>query len=521
MRSRCQYALLLRRILLGLVFALFLLPVAANARERVALVVGNSSYRNAPLLPNPRNDASDVGDAFQRLGFSVTRVADATFNDLQSTLRGFAQAARDADMAVVYFAGHGAEVGGTNWLIPTDATIRSAGDIEQEAISLDLVMRVVGDARFGMIILDACRENPFATMAQKVGTRGLARAGLAPVQPKANILVAYAARDGTTASDGNGRNSPFTVALLRNLETPGLEVELMFRRVRDAVMQDTHHQQQPFVYGTLTRQAIYFRPPGATPVSPAPPPPKETEVIAACDLLAASPQDEERPNGVAGVEVAKMDAVSALSACEAAIAQSPGIGRLYFEQGRAALALKSVKRADELLEKASALGSSIAAYTLGVGYLQGIGVEKDESLARSWLKRAVELGNKRAKAALGLLYSLEPSKADDANALELFKQVAEEDPVAMNGLGVFYETGRQVPLDYALARSWYEKAAARGNEIAMRNLGSLYERGLGVRKDKAAAKKWYDLAASAGKARAQPATRQNEVSRSRAAVDQR
>jgi uncharacterized caspase-like protein len=506
MRSRRHCALLLRGILLGLVLALFLLPVAANALERVALVVGNSSYRNAPHLSNPRNDASDVGDAFQRLGFSVTRVADATFNDFQSTLRRFAQAARDSEIAVVYFAGHGAEVGGTNWLIPTDATIRSAGDIEQEAISLDLVMRVVGDARFGMIILDACRENPFATMAQKAGTRGLAR-GLAPVQPKANILVAYAARDGTTASDGDGRNSPFTAALLRNLETPGLEVELMFRRVRDAVMQDTHHQQQPFVYGTLTRQAIYLRAPGATSVAPAPPPPQVTEVIAACDLLAASPQDKERPNGVTGVETDKMDAVSALSACEAAIAQSPGIGRLYFEQGRAAFALKSFKRADELFEKASALGSSIAAYTLGVGYLQGIGVEKDDAQARSWLKRAIELQNTRAMAALGLLYSLEPSKTDDAKALELFKQAAEEEPVAMNGLGVFYETGRQVTPDYALARSWYEKAAARGNEIAMRNLGSLYERGLGVRKDKAAAKKWYDLAASAEKARAQRATR--------------
>src|SRR5262249_33910622 len=156
----------------------------------------------------------------------------------------------DADTAVVYYAGHGVEVGGRNWLIPTDAVFRSVPQIDQEAISLDLVMRVLADARFGLIILDACRDNPFA-VAQKGGTRGLTR-GLARVQPKANLLVAYAARDGTTASDGDGRNSPFTSALLRNLETPGLEVELMFRRVRNAVMQDTHHQQQPFVYGTLT-----------------------------------------------------------------------------------------------------------------------------------------------------------------------------------------------------------------------------------------------------------------------------
>jgi uncharacterized caspase-like protein len=500
MCSRCQSTLFLPRILVGLVLALFLLPVTANARERVALVIGNSSYRYAPYLSNPGNDASDVGDALQRLGFSVTRVADATLKEFQDALRGFARVAGDADMAVVYFAGHGAEVDGRNWLIPSDAALRNMGDIEQEAISLDLVMRVLGDARFGLIILDACRDNPFAAVAHKAGTRGLMR-GLAPVQPKANILVAYAARDGTIASDGSGRNSPFTQALLHNLETPGLEVELMFRRVRDAVMQETHHQQQPFVYGTLTRQAIYFKAPlGAGSVAPPPPPPQEPDAIEPCDLLAASPQDTERPNGVPGVEMDKMDAVSALSACEAAIAQSPTIGRLYFEQGRAAFALKSFKPAQELLEKASALGSSIAAYMLGVGYLQGIGVDKDETMARSWLKRAVELGNTHAMAALGLLYSLEPSKADDAEALELFQQAAEEDPIAMNGLGVFYEKGRQVPLDYALARGWYEKAAARGNGTAMRNLGALYQRGLGVRKDKVAAKKWYDLAASAEKA---------------------
>src|SRR5262249_3408887 len=147
---------------------------------------------------------------------------------------------------------------------------------------------------------------------------------------------------------------------------------------------------------------------------PRPLPAQETEVIAACDQLAASPQDKERPSGVTGVEMDKMDAVSALSACERAIARSPGIGRLYFEQGRAALALKSFKRANELFEKASALGSGIAAYTLGVGYLQGIGVEKDEAMARSSFQRAVELRNTRAMAALGLLYSLEPSGADDA-----------------------------------------------------------------------------------------------------------
>jgi uncharacterized caspase-like protein len=477
------------RIAISILIGLLLVTAQARAGERVALVIGNGSYRHVPLLPNPPNDASAVAGSLARLGFSVTSLTDVTFENMYAALRDFSQAARGADIAVVFFAGHGMEVSGHNWLIPVDAVLRSDADIDKHAVGLDAIMRSVDEAHFGLIILDACRDNPFAAaMVQKQAGRAITR-GLARVQPKGNLLVAYAARDGTTADDGDGRNSPFTAALLQSLETPGLEVGRLFRRVRDTVMRETRGHQQPFTYdGLASRELVYFKPPGQAVTDPA----------AECDRLAASPTDKDKPASVAGVDQKKIDGLAALSACEAAVKKHPETARFYFQLGRAARILKSYKQAHELFAKASDLGSGIAAYDLGVIYLNGLDSEKDEAKARSWLQRGVELGDVSAMATLGLVYSLEPGRADDALAYGLFVKAADEDPVAMNSLGFFYETGRQVAQDYAAARSWYERAAARGNEVAMRNLGSLYERGAGVSKDLVLARSLYEKAAVAG-----------------------
>ena len=177
-------------------------------------------------------------------------------------------------MAVVFYAGHGMEVSGENWLIPTGAELRSDADIENEAVSLRSISLQVSKARkIGLVILDACRNNPFAAkMKRSIGTRAVAR-GLAPTEPSENVLIAYAARDGTTASDGDGRNSPFTTALLHHIETPGLEISFLFRRVRDDVMTATKREQQPFVYGSLSKEEIYLKTAAAAvQVSPAPAP---------------------------------------------------------------------------------------------------------------------------------------------------------------------------------------------------------------------------------------------------------
>ncbi len=263
-------------------------PAVADGR-RVALVIGNGAYRSVPALPNPSNDAGDVTAALKRLGFVVTLITNASFDEMRRGLIAFGRDAADADMATVYFAGHGMEINGENWLIPVDAELKRDTDAANEAISLQSVMmQVSSTTSLGLVILDACRNNPFAIkMNRSLAVRAAVSGGLGRIEPVGNVLVAYAARDGTTALDGGGRNSPFTAALLRNIETPGVEVTFVFRNVRDDVMEATRNEQQPFVYGSLSRKAIYLAglpspgpastieanavPAVAAPAAPAPP----------------------------------------------------------------------------------------------------------------------------------------------------------------------------------------------------------------------------------------------------------
>jgi len=233
---------------------------AFSEGKRVALVIGNSAYRNVPALPNPANDAADIAAALTRLGFTVALVTNASFDEMRRGLIALGRDAAGADMAVVYFAGHGVEIGGENWLIPIDAELKRDTDAENEAVSLrSAMLQVSNTTSLGLVILDACRNNPFATKMQRsLALRAVVSGGLGRIEPLGNVLVAYAARDGTTALDGDGRNSPFTTALLHNIELSGVEVTFMFRNVRDDVMEATRNEQQPFVYGSLSRRAIYL-----------------------------------------------------------------------------------------------------------------------------------------------------------------------------------------------------------------------------------------------------------------------
>jgi uncharacterized caspase-like protein len=253
-----------RLLLLAIVLwqSLFLV-VRAEAAERVALIFGNSDYQNAPRLANPANDASDVAAAFERLGFQVKLIKNGTFDVMRRGLLDFAQQAQGADIAVLYFAGHGLEIRDENWLIPVDAELRMDVSASQEAVGLGSIMPIVSKARkLGLVILDACRDNPFGRQMQASQTgRALASRGLLPIEPPNSVLVAFAAKHGTVADDGFGRNSPFTTALLHNLEVPGLEINYLFRNVHDEVFGATGQRQEPYVYGTLSREPIYLKAP--------------------------------------------------------------------------------------------------------------------------------------------------------------------------------------------------------------------------------------------------------------------
>ena len=246
----------------GILLAMLAGP--ALAASRVALVIGNSAYAHAPALANPLNDAADVGAALGRLGFTVTRLGNTDQAALLRGLRAFRRKASAAEIAVVFYAGHGIEVNKQNFLVPVDARLQTDGDVEYETVPLDLVMGAVeGASEFRLVVLDACRENPFLrSMKREEGsTRSIGR-GLARAEPTGGgTLLAYSAKEGTVALDGRGRHSPYTKALLRYLEEPGLEVGLMFRKVRDAVLESTGGDQEPFSYGSLTARGAYFVPP--------------------------------------------------------------------------------------------------------------------------------------------------------------------------------------------------------------------------------------------------------------------
>ena len=220
----------------------------AFAERRVALIIGNSNYQNAPILPNPERDARGIADMFQKAGYEIVTTAFNVGNmDFKSTIRKFEDTVTDADIAVIYYAGYGLNIHGTNYLIPIDAKLASDRDANNETITLEQLVESVHRAKLlRVIIIDACRDSPFARIMKAE------RMGLGAVQPNSiDTLIAYAAKPGTTADDGGGDHSPFAAALIDNLFVPGLDIRLAFGRVRDEVLKKTGYMQEPFVYGSL------------------------------------------------------------------------------------------------------------------------------------------------------------------------------------------------------------------------------------------------------------------------------
>jgi formylglycine-generating enzyme required for sulfatase activity len=260
------------RVVSAIVLALcsmWLFCEPAFADRRIALVIGNSAYESVPPLANPANDATAMAEMFRRAGFEAV---DLKLNlkavEMRRALRDFSDDARRADFAIVYFAGHGIEIQGINYLIPVDAVLERDIDAFDEAIPLDRLLNVIEPARqLRLVILDACRDNPFAkTMKHAVASRAVDR-GLAKVEPMSpNTLIAYAAKAGSTAADGNSNNSPFTSALVKYLPTPGLDLRMAFGYVRDDVMKVTRNRQEPFIYGSLGGNDVALVPKPPEPI---------------------------------------------------------------------------------------------------------------------------------------------------------------------------------------------------------------------------------------------------------------
>jgi hypothetical protein len=257
-----RFALLLWTPILFVLIA----PVALAAPDRVALVIGNGAYLNATKLTNPTNDAADVAQALRRIGFDVVEGRDLDKRGLEAKILEFGQKLDRATIALFFYAGHGLQVSGRNYLVPTDAKLERAGNLNFETIDVSLVLaQMEAEKRVNLVFLDACRDNPLArTFARSLGaTRSAAVGqGLASLQSAVGTMIAYATEPDKVALDGDGRNSPFTTAVLKHIATPGLEIRSMMTRVRADVLSATRDKQLPWDHSSLIGEVVLV--PGAT-----------------------------------------------------------------------------------------------------------------------------------------------------------------------------------------------------------------------------------------------------------------
>lgn len=272
----------------------------AVAETRIALVIGVSAYQNAPVLTNPVNDAQAIGDALRRLNFEVEDLRNPDSRALTRGIRDFGIRAQKAETALIYYAGHGVQVDGENYLIPVDAKLERTRDLVYEALPLSLMLDEVSQAsKIGIVLLDSCRNNPFIDRVARsmsvagravTTTSGLARVDNVP----GNTIVVMAAKAGQIAEDGVG-HSPFAAAILAHFQIPGLELGLFFRSVRDSVLKATQNRQEPYVFSSLGAEPFYFypRPPNRPPTIGPIPTLKVAEIAGATLLGIPAPTDPD------------------------------------------------------------------------------------------------------------------------------------------------------------------------------------------------------------------------------------
>jgi uncharacterized caspase-like protein len=274
-------------LLLGLWLVLAGFGAASASPRRVALVIGNSAYQHAPTLENPVRDARAIHEKLASLGFEVVAGYDLTKAETQAAIAKFAEAARGGDIALFFYAGHGMQVGGVNYLVPVDAALKDEISLDFEAVQMDFIWRQMSRAtKVRIVFLDACRDNPLARILAAGGSAAQPGGGLAEMQIEntgaGGALIAFSTSPGHVAYDGANGHSPFTTALLAHLADPDLPLTSVMTRVTGDVLKTTSGQQRPWVNVSLTDDVMLNRaaPPLVTPPLAAATPPADQEAIA-------------------------------------------------------------------------------------------------------------------------------------------------------------------------------------------------------------------------------------------------
>jgi hypothetical protein len=253
------------RLVIALSLALFTLVAPAWAQKKLALVIGNGAYKNATELPNPPNDARDMEGVLGVMGFEVVSAFDATKQDMDVKIREFAEKAESADVALFFYAGHGMQVNGVNYLIPVDAKLETSTALDFETVNAESIIRYMSsDTRVGLVFLDACRDNPLSRRFQKKSRSAAVGAGLATrTGSDPNLLIAFATAPGEVALDGNGRNSPFTSALIKYLPQSKKELRSVLTDVKADVQKSTGKEQIPWSHDNLVTDLYLMTAPDA------------------------------------------------------------------------------------------------------------------------------------------------------------------------------------------------------------------------------------------------------------------
>jgi len=502
-------------ILSRLIVAAFVLCIgtSAQAEKRVALVIGNSAYRSAPQLPNPAGDARLMSDTLASLGFLVVgggAQVDLTKPGFEAALQTFGRELAGADVALFYYAGHGIETHGLNYLVPVDANPTDEDDVFMQGIGMAGVIDQMekSGASINLVLLDACRDNPFRDRGAHSRTGGLAQ-----IQAPPGTLISFATQPRSVALDGDNGHSPYTRALAKTIQHRGYGLFRTFNEVGLAVEKATRGRQLPWLASSPIATKFYF---AGGPAPQAVQASLTSEATAAqsrpsdealrrglvtdCDRLAAMPYDLGHATSEPGVDIDKIRIPEATAACNAAMQAYPGVGRFAFEAGRVATARKDYAEARRLFDKAVAAGYPLAAHNIGVMYEGGNGVPLNNAEAARWYRKSVDAGEPIAMVDLGWLYEMGRGVGRNCGeAVRLYESaVAAGDPDAMNNLGLLYLRGKCTGRDYAEALRLFELGTALNNAASMNGLGVIYNEGDGVTRSTRLARQWFEKAAALG-----------------------